>query len=129
MHILIRGVYGPSICPVRDHRHLECPEACRAGRPVLCGYCAEAERNSRRHYPDIPLCVAGDLNMTLDGRRLPTIQCSDDLRQALADAGMRHVTRTLDYAIDHICLSLAWAERASDPLWWQTTYVGLTGGE
>jgi hypothetical protein len=67
--------------------------------------------------------------MTLDGRRLPTIQCSDDLRQALAHAGMRHVTRTLDYAIDHICLPLTWAVRASDPLWWQTTYIGLTGGE
>lgn len=81
-----------------------------------------------RDNPGLPICVAGDLNTTLDGRRYPTIACSDSLQQALAEAGMRHVTQSLDYAIDHICLSEAWAQHASDPCWWQTTYVDAHDG-
>jgi len=81
----------------------------------------------RDTYSDTPLCVAGDLNTTLDGKRYPTKPCSDDLRKALSDNGMRHLTQSLDYAIDHICLSHRWAAHASDPYWWQTTYTDSPG--
>lgn len=78
-------------------------------------------------YPDIPICIAGDMNTTLDGRRLPTITCSDNLHQALARVEMGHVTRSLDYTIDHICLSKSWAAYVDDPVWFQTTYIDTTG--
>jgi len=81
----------------------------------------------REAYPAVSFCVAGDLNTTLDGRRYPTIPCSDALRQALTENGMRHITQTLDHAIDHICLSHHWASHASDPCWWQTTYIDASG--
>ncbi|GEM_PF-744908 len=86
---------------------------------------AHGEDWKRLHakYPSAQICVAGDLNTTLDGRRLPTIACSDGLHQALANVEMRHVTQTLDNVIDHICLSKPWADWADDPCWWQTTYI------
>ncbi len=73
-----------------------------------------------------PLCVAGDFNARLrvptDGLRAETKVARELLNAALTRSDLVSTTVDLDYCIDQICLSRAWAERAGPPQQFQATY-------
>lgn len=72
------------------------------------------------------LCVAGDFNARLrvhtDGFGGETKITRELLNAALQRSSLVATTGSLDYCIDHICLSATWAERAGKPQQWQATY-------
>jgi endonuclease/exonuclease/phosphatase family metal-dependent hydrolase len=68
---------------------------------------------------DIPLCVAGDFNTTLDGTYYGTREGRTLLNNALQAANLGCVTGSLPQTIDHICLSTRWARQVQQHFTWQ----------
>ncbi|MDP9310849.1 MAG: endonuclease/exonuclease/phosphatase family protein [Chloroflexota bacterium] len=66
-----------------------------------------------------PMCVAGDFNVTLNGRIWGPREAREKLTEALEDNELNCVTNTFEYCIDHICLSKDWAERVIRREQWQ----------
>ncbi len=81
----------------------------------------------RKEFPDVPLCVGGDFNTTINGTIYPTHACRRLLQEALDGADLRCVTDTFDYNIDHICLSAAWPGQVTQVDQWQAEYIDAQG--
>lgn len=79
------------------------------------------------HYehPDIPLCLAGDFNVTLKGALGGRSQRSRDiLNAALEGLDVVCITDRFSRAINHICLSRAWSECLLNTGGWTGMYKG-----
>lgn len=69
----------------------------------------------QKEYPGIPLCVAGDFNECLSPPfQYGTLEGRQKLHEALQANHLTLLTTGVgvDYCIDHICLSQAWAQHS-----------------
>jgi hypothetical protein len=93
---------------------------------------ADDWKELRERHHGVSVCVAGDFNMRLTGRPVRD-EGKKLLHAGLSAAGLACVTRSEDIPpgklntphIDHICVPLEWAERASVVEAWPGTIDGV----
>ncbi len=65
----------------------------------------------------LPMCVAGDFNVTLNGRTYGPRRSRALLETALEHNNLQCYTDCFEYNIDHICLTSGWADEVRTQQW------------